>query len=205
MTSARLPPSPAPLPPRKRGTGDHKTRKNKLSGYILILQHDYLKVTFLNCLTGSHWRRVGTFSNRAKDCTFSKTTTDSSKLLGSRFHQPNRHDGGGFASMGAPTIKDLLRLLTPVVCHNRVRCASNDGSKPETHDAILLEESACCEDGAEVSGGIPSDCLAASSNRLSDSTSCKVMYWPRSRLKTTSKAHCSPTRSFFSSRGNFMR
>jgi len=107
--------------------------------------------------------------------------------------------------MGAPTIKDLLRLLTPVVCHNRVRCASNDGSKPETHDAILLEESACCEDGAEVSGGIPSDCLAASSNRLSDSTSCKVMYWPRSRLKTTSKAHCSPTRSFFSSRGNFMR
>jgi hypothetical protein len=31
------------------------------------------------------------------------------------------------------------------------------------------------------------------------------MYWPRSRLKTTSKAHCSPTRSFFSSRGNFMR
>jgi nucleotidyltransferase/DNA polymerase involved in DNA repair len=45
-----------PLPlhptPRKRGKGDHKTRKNRLSGYILILQDDYLKVTFLNCLTG---------------------------------------------------------------------------------------------------------------------------------------------------------
>ena len=47
---------PAPLPlhpyPKKTGNGDHKTRKNTLSGYIFILQDDYLKVTFLNCLTG---------------------------------------------------------------------------------------------------------------------------------------------------------
>ena len=45
-----------PLPlhpyPKKTGNGDHKTRKNTLSGYIFILQDDYLKVTFLNCLTG---------------------------------------------------------------------------------------------------------------------------------------------------------
>ena len=45
-----------PLPlhpyPKKTGNGNHKTRKNTLSGYIFILQDDYLKVTFLNCLTG---------------------------------------------------------------------------------------------------------------------------------------------------------
>jgi hypothetical protein len=51
LTLARLPPSPAPLPPENRERHDHKTRKNSLSGYILILQDDYLKVTFLNCLT----------------------------------------------------------------------------------------------------------------------------------------------------------
>ncbi len=35
-----------------------------------------------------------------------------------------------------------------------VRYASNDHSKPETHDAILSEESACCDGGAEVFGAI---------------------------------------------------
>src|SRR5215467_12104308 len=47
-------PSPAPLPPGKKG--GRTTRKTKLSGYILILQDDGCKVTFLNCLTGDSLR-----------------------------------------------------------------------------------------------------------------------------------------------------
>jgi len=42
-----------PFPPKNGGTGATPTRqKEQLSGYILILQDDYRKVTFLNCLTG---------------------------------------------------------------------------------------------------------------------------------------------------------
>jgi hypothetical protein len=42
-----------PFPPTNGGTGATPTRqKEQLSGYILILQDDYRKVTFLNCLTG---------------------------------------------------------------------------------------------------------------------------------------------------------
>ena len=52
-------PFPAPLPPKNRKRHDHKTRKNSRQGYILILQDDYLKVTFLNCLTGSGCLSVG--------------------------------------------------------------------------------------------------------------------------------------------------
>jgi len=42
--------------------------------------------------------------------------------------------------------------------------------------------------------------LAASSSRLRDAISRRVTYWPRSRSKTTSRVHCSPTRSFFQPR-----
>jgi hypothetical protein len=45
-------PFPCTPTPRRTGQGRPQTRKNRLLGYILILQDDYLKVTFLNCLTG---------------------------------------------------------------------------------------------------------------------------------------------------------
>ena len=61
FTLARLPPSPAPLPPENRQRHDHKTRKNSREGYILILQDDYLKVTFLNCLTGRGFDQRGNY------------------------------------------------------------------------------------------------------------------------------------------------
>ncbi len=47
---------PAPFPctptPRKRGMATTKQERTHCRGYIFILQDDYLKVTFLNCLTG---------------------------------------------------------------------------------------------------------------------------------------------------------
>jgi hypothetical protein len=50
---------PLPLHPYPQTTAkDGHKRKNRLSGYILILQDDYRKVTFLNCLTG-HPRIMG--------------------------------------------------------------------------------------------------------------------------------------------------
>src|SRR3984893_17586784 len=49
-----------PFPPKNGGTGATPTRqKEQLSGYILILQDDYRKVTFLNCLTGDRNVRGG--------------------------------------------------------------------------------------------------------------------------------------------------
>jgi hypothetical protein len=46
-------PFPCTPTPRERERGDHKTRKNRVSGYILILQDECHKVTFLDCLTGT--------------------------------------------------------------------------------------------------------------------------------------------------------
>src|SRR6266404_9983956 len=49
---------PAPFPctptPRKRGMATTKQERTHCRGYIFILQDDYLKVTFLNCLTGGY-------------------------------------------------------------------------------------------------------------------------------------------------------
>jgi hypothetical protein len=43
---------PFPCTPTPRKEGEGTTKEDKLSGYILILQDDCCKVTFLNCLTG---------------------------------------------------------------------------------------------------------------------------------------------------------
>jgi hypothetical protein len=53
-----LPLYPYPYP-KNGGRAITKQETNKLSGYILILQDDYLKVTFLNCLTGHDGTEVG--------------------------------------------------------------------------------------------------------------------------------------------------
>jgi hypothetical protein len=65
-----------PFPPKNGGTGVTPTRqKDQLSGYILILQDDYRKVTLLNCLTGEGQMPLvhGNVSTTDKDSNHSVT------------------------------------------------------------------------------------------------------------------------------------
>jgi len=105
---------------------------------------------------------------------------------------------------GARTPLNHARVFSMSASERPRRCTLRSGhrflltSKVKTQDAILREESGCRDNGAEASGGVSSRCRAAPSNRLSESMSCNVMYWPRSRSKSTSRAQIAARHAIFS-------